>query len=169
MVSKKSSKGYEDLEMDQYEGMEVNDYPVNDYPDGPVNHYPGLEAVPHTSEDDKDSTFHAHTQVYEDDARSRLRRDLKTRQIAMIGLGGALGTGLLINTGPTLAASGPGSMLLGYALVGVLCFAVMAALVRSSFFSFAFDEQADSDESTREKWLLGYRSRQDLRVSLKNL
>lgn len=36
--------------------------------------------------------------VYEEDMRSRLHRDLKTRQIAMIALGGALGTGLLINT-----------------------------------------------------------------------
>jgi amino acid transporter len=36
--------------------------------------------------------------VYEEDLGSRLHRGLKTRQICMIALGGALGTGLLINT-----------------------------------------------------------------------
>ncbi|KAE9373203.1 dicarboxylic amino acid permease [Stipitochalara longipes BDJ] len=72
--------------------------------------------------------LHEETYVYNEDPRSRLHRDLKTRQIAMIALGGALGTGLLINTGPSLADSGPGFMLIGYALVGTLCYAVMCAM-----------------------------------------
>jgi amino acid transporter len=31
-------------------------------------------------------------------------------------------------SGPTLARVGPGSMLFGYAIVGVLCYAVMTAM-----------------------------------------
>ncbi|TVY19419.1 Dicarboxylic amino acid permease [Lachnellula arida] len=103
----------EGLEMAIVEGMEVNPYAC--VSDKYLASDTGLE---------KGLTDN----VYEEDMRSRLHRELKTRQIAMIALGGALGTGLLINTGPSLAASGPGSMLIGYAMVGVLCYAVMAAM-----------------------------------------
>lgn len=116
-----TAQKYNDLEMEQYGGMEVNEYHGME-----VNSYPGPGSDDGASEK---GPFHAQIQTYDEEARSGLRRDLKTRQIAMIALGGALGTGLLINTGPTLANSGPGSMLIGYALVGVLCFAVMAAMV----------------------------------------
>lgn len=117
-----TTQKYDNLEMDQYDGLEVNEYQGME-----VSNYPGPASDDGASEK---GPFHTRAQVYDEDARSGLRRDLKTRQIAMIALGGALGTGLLINTGPTLANSGPGSMLIGYALVGVLCFAVMAAMVR---------------------------------------
>jgi amino acid transporter len=96
----------------QYQGMEINSYPGNSSEDG------GSEK----------RAFHVNGNVYTEDPRSQLHRDLKTRQLSMIALGGALGTGLLINTGPYLAQSGPGSMLIGYALVGILCYSVMAAM-----------------------------------------
>jgi amino acid transporter len=96
----------------QYQGMEINQYPGNSSDDG------GSEKP----------AFHMNGHEYQEDPRSQLHRDLKTRQLSMIALGGALGTGLLINTGPYLAQSGPGSMLIGYALVGVLCYSVMAAM-----------------------------------------
>ncbi|TVY45123.1 Dicarboxylic amino acid permease, partial [Lachnellula subtilissima] len=110
------------LEMAQYQGLEVHEI------------YGGMEVNPYTHASEKHLASDTGSDkgptenVYEEDMRSRLHRDLKTRQIAMIALGGALGTGLLINTGPSLAASGPGSMLIGYAMVGVLCYAVMAAM-----------------------------------------
>lgn len=108
---------YDDgMEMAEYHGIEVND----DYHGMEVHAYPGA---------DDGSEKHEGVNIYDENPNSRLRRDLKTRQIAMIALGGALGTGLLIQTGPTLADSGPASMLIGYALVGVLCFAVMSAMV----------------------------------------
>ena len=115
-----ASHRHDNVEMDQYDGMEVNEYHGME-----VSNYPGNNS----DEGSEKDGFHDSTiRVYDEDSRSRLHRDLKTRQIAMIALGGALGTGLLINTGPTLANSGPGSMLIGYALVGVLCFAVMSAM-----------------------------------------
>jgi len=109
-------------EMADYNGMEVHEY----------NEYQGMEAHAYhgnSSDDGEKRVFGVGGQVYEEDPRQRLRRDLKTRQISMIALGGALGTGLLITTGPTLADSGPVSMLIGYGLVGVLCFTMMCAMV----------------------------------------
>ncbi|PQE04086.1 Dicarboxylic amino acid permease protein [Rutstroemia sp. NJR-2017a BVV2] len=90
----------------------------------------GLEVVGCQEYDDEHEklTNGADGAVYNADFRSELKRDLKTRQLAMIALGGALGTGLIVNTGPTLARVGPGSMLFGYAIVGVLCYAVMTAM-----------------------------------------
>lgn len=106
----------EGLEMAHYQGIEVQP------------EYHGLEVHNTSDQGSEKPAFEATENRFEDDRGSRLHRELKTRQIAMIALGGALGTGLLINTGPSLANAGPGSMLIGYALVGVLCFAVMAAM-----------------------------------------
>lgn len=84
------NNGYDDgLEMAHIDGMET--YPYNGME---INSYGG-----NASDDGSEKlAFHQTANVYEEDPRSRLRRDLKTRQIAMIALGGALGTGLLINT-----------------------------------------------------------------------
>ena len=84
------NNGYDDgMEMAHYQGMETNPYNGME-----INTYGG-----NASDDGSEKVaFHHDTNVYDEDPRSRLRRDLKTRQIAMIALGGALGTGLLINT-----------------------------------------------------------------------
>lgn len=65
---------------------------------------------------------------YQDDPHHHLHRGLKSRQISMIAIGGAIGTGLIIGTGSALASAGPGSLLIGYTLVGILVYMVMAAL-----------------------------------------
>jgi len=69
------------MEIHSYNGMEVNTFPGHGSDDG-----------------SQKPAFQTDTNIYEEDPRSRLHRDLKTRQISMIALGGALGTGLLINT-----------------------------------------------------------------------
>lgn len=58
----------------------------------------------------------------------QLHRALKSRQISMIAIGGALGTGLIIGTGSGLANGGPASILISYSVMGLCCAAVMAAL-----------------------------------------
>ncbi|KFY40359.1 hypothetical protein V494_03527 [Pseudogymnoascus sp. VKM F-4513 (FW-928)] len=65
---------------------------------------------------------------YNDDPNHHLHRGLKSRQISMIAIGGAIGTGLIIGTGQALVNAGPGSLLIAYAAVGVLVYMVMAAL-----------------------------------------
>lgn len=58
----------------------------------------------------------------------RLKRDLKARHVTMILLGGALGTGLIIGTGSSLARAGPASVFISYSFVGMLVFMVMCCL-----------------------------------------
>jgi len=57
-----------------------------------------------------------------------LHRGIKARQISMIALGGAVGTGLIIGSGTALTRGGPLGLLLGYAFVGFICYLVMVSL-----------------------------------------
>ncbi|KAF8448005.1 dicarboxylic amino acid permease [Boletus edulis BED1] len=60
--------------------------------------------------------------------RNTLRRELESRHISMIALGGTIGTGLIISSGTALVRGGPLGLCLGYAFVGLLCYLVMVAL-----------------------------------------
>ncbi|MDR3177891.1 MAG: amino acid permease [Campylobacteraceae bacterium] len=57
----------------------------------------------------------------------KLHRALKNRHIQLIALGGAVGTGLFLGTGPAISSAGP-SVLVGYAFVGFLAFLIMRQL-----------------------------------------
>jgi L-asparagine permease len=54
-------------------------------------------------------------------------KGLKNRQIQMIGLGGAIGTGLFLGAGGRLASAGPGLFVV-YAICGVFVFLILRAL-----------------------------------------
>lgn len=81
---------YGGMPVNEYGGMEAHEYGGNSRSSSPDREYPypedTFEKVPFNSK------------IHEDGRNSRLHRDLKTRQMSMIALGGALGTGLLINT-----------------------------------------------------------------------
>ena len=69
-----------------------------------------------------------------DTAAERLTREdtgyhksLKNRQIQMIALGGAIGTGLFLGAGGRLASAGPGLFLV-YAICGIFVFLILRAL-----------------------------------------
>ncbi|SAM05048.1 hypothetical protein [Absidia glauca] len=57
-----------------------------------------------------------------------LHRQLKNRHIAMISLGGVIGTGLFLGTAKSLANGGPAGLLLGFMVMGTIVFAVMNCL-----------------------------------------
>ncbi|BGO93492.1 hypothetical protein NBRC10512v2_005801 [Rhodotorula toruloides] len=57
-----------------------------------------------------------------------LRRQLRARHIALISIGGVIGTGLFLGTAQSLAIGGPLSLLLSYIVMGVLVWAMMTAL-----------------------------------------
>ncbi|TCD71468.1 hypothetical protein EIP91_008848 [Steccherinum ochraceum] len=57
-----------------------------------------------------------------------LKRQLKNRHIAMISIGGVIGTGLFLGTAGSLQSGGPVGLLLGYAVVGSMCYSVMVSL-----------------------------------------
>ena len=62
------------------------------------------------------------------DPKTALHRGLKARQVTMIAIGGAIGTGLIIGTGAALAKAGPLSILISYSIVGFIVYMVMCAL-----------------------------------------
>ncbi|KXX78184.1 Dicarboxylic amino acid permease [Madurella mycetomatis] len=62
-----------------------------------------------------------------DEVQDDLHRGMKPRQLNMMAIAGAIGTGLIIGTGTSLKF-GPGSLLIGYALMGFIVYVVMVAL-----------------------------------------
>ena len=57
-----------------------------------------------------------------------LHRTLKARHLTMIALGGAIGTGLFVASGASIAQAGPGGALLMYALIGLMVYCLMTSL-----------------------------------------
>lgn len=56
-----------------------------------------------------------------------LQRSLSNRHLQLIAIGGAIGTGLFMGSGKTIALAGP-SILLVYLIIGSALFFVMRAL-----------------------------------------
>ncbi|SCU83331.1 LANO_0B08922g1_1 [Lachancea nothofagi CBS 11611] len=63
-----------------------------------------------------------------EDPRTGLKRALKDRHISLLALGGVIGPGCLIGAGNALAKGGPLALLLGFGIVGLVCFAVMESI-----------------------------------------
>jgi lysine-specific permease len=76
-------------------------------------------------------------------AQDRLRRSLKPRHLTMIAMGGAIGTGLFVASGNTIATAGPGGALLAYVVIGFMVFLLMQSLGEMATYlpvSGAFEE-----------------------------
>ncbi len=63
-----------------------------------------------------------------------LKRNLKSRHLVMISLGGAIGTGLFLASGNALHTAGPGGALLAYAIIGIMVYFVMTSLAEMAAF-----------------------------------
>ena len=63
-----------------------------------------------------------------DHPSTHLHRGLRARQVTMIALGGALGSGLLIGTGVALAQAGPTSIFISYIILGFIICIVLCSL-----------------------------------------
>lgn len=61
-------------------------------------------------------------------AAEGLQRTLKPRHMAMIAIGGSIGTGLFVATGASLSGAGPGGALFAYAAIGVMVYFLMNSL-----------------------------------------
>jgi lysine-specific permease len=62
----------------------------------------------------------------------QLKRDLKSRHLTMIALGGTIGTGLFLASGSAIHAAGPGGALVAYAAIGFMVYFVMVSLAEMS-------------------------------------
>lgn len=82
---------------------------------------------------------------HEDVEENQLKRGLTNRHIQLIALGGSIGTGLFLGIGPAAVLAGP-SVILGYAVAGIIAFFIMRQLgemvveepVSGSFSHFAY-------------------------------
>jgi len=57
-----------------------------------------------------------------------LQRSIGARQLSMIAIGGAIGTGLFLASGGAIAQAGPGGALLAYAIMGLAVYCMMQSL-----------------------------------------
>ncbi|MBC1459290.1 amino acid permease [Listeria newyorkensis] len=60
--------------------------------------------------------------------QGHIRRDLKTRHLSMIAIGGSIGTGLFLASGNAIAVAGPGGALVAYAAIGLMVYFLMTSL-----------------------------------------
>jgi amino acid permease len=58
----------------------------------------------------------------------QLHRSIGTRQLSMIAIGGAIGTGLFFASGGAIAQAGPGGALLAYGTMGLAVYCMMQSL-----------------------------------------
>ena len=63
----------------------------------------------------------------------KLHRQLKNRHVAMISIGGVIGTGLFLGTAGSLQNGGPIGLLLGY-IVSALCWLTILSCTEDVFF-----------------------------------
>ncbi|KAF8550179.1 amino acid permease, partial [Imleria badia] len=68
------------------------------------------------------------------EVHTALQRKLRNRHVAMISIGGVVGTGLFVGTGPSLMHGGPLGLLLVYLFMGTICLATMLSLGEMSTF-----------------------------------
>ncbi|KAG1787850.1 amino acid permease [Suillus plorans] len=61
-------------------------------------------------------------------SRHTLQRKLKNRHVAMISIGGVIGTGLFVGTADSLSYGGPIGLLLGYIVMSSIVYCVMISL-----------------------------------------
>ncbi|EUJ40171.1 lysine transport protein [Brochothrix campestris FSL F6-1037] len=64
----------------------------------------------------------------EQETQPSVKRQLKTRHLSMIAIGGSIGTGLFVASGSAISTAGPGGALLAYIAIGIMVFFLMTSL-----------------------------------------
>ncbi|HAA6825278.1 TPA_asm: gamma-aminobutyrate permease [Listeria monocytogenes] len=62
------------------------------------------------------------------ETHGEIRRDLKTRHLSMIAIGGSIGTGLFLASGNAIHTAGPGGSLVAYIAIGIMVYFLMTSL-----------------------------------------
>ncbi|KAG0246324.1 lysine-specific permease [Mortierella sp. GBAus27b] len=69
-----------------------------------------------------------HLQTDEDQQFGQVKRELKSRHLQMIAVGGTIGTGIFLSSGGSVAAAGPLGALISYSIVGTMVFFIVTSL-----------------------------------------
>ncbi|KAB2336352.1 amino acid permease [Cytobacillus depressus] len=64
----------------------------------------------------------------QNESSHHLQQRLKPRHVTMIALGGTIGTGVFLGTGPAIHTAGPGGVLLAYGVIGIMVYFIMTSL-----------------------------------------
>src|SRR6476660_2395877 len=100
------------------------------YPETARAQKPSAQQKPTQQQAISDHTIPAHAHASEaalHAADQGYHKGLKPRQVQMIAIGGAIGTGLFMGAGGRLAAAGP-ALIISYALCGFFAFMILRAL-----------------------------------------
>ncbi|MBC2357951.1 amino acid permease [Listeria welshimeri] len=62
------------------------------------------------------------------ETQGEIHHDLKTRHLAMIAIGGSIGTGLFLASGNAIHTAGPGGALVAYIAIGIMVYFLMTSL-----------------------------------------
>ncbi|EAG3602504.1 amino acid permease [Listeria monocytogenes] len=62
------------------------------------------------------------------ETHGEISRDLKTRHLSMIAIGGSIGTGLFLASGNAIHTAGPGGALVAYVAIGIMVYFLMTSL-----------------------------------------
>lgn len=90
---------------------------------------------------------------------SSLRRELSSRHLSMIALGGTLGTGIFLTCGAALYTAGPVSAILAYLVMGMIVYLLMNSLGEMSTYepvSGSFCEYSEKYVSKSFGFAMGY-------------
>ncbi|KAH7081630.1 amino acid permease/ SLC12A domain-containing protein [Paraphoma chrysanthemicola] len=102
----------------------------------PKGDYHSDKSVPHSSSDVEKQTAAP---------EEGLQRNLSSRHLQFVAIGGTVGTGVFIASGGSIATAGPAGALLAYVFVGTLVYAVMNSLAEMATYlpiSGAFTQYA---------------------------
>lgn len=105
--------------------MQKEDYASQDLGNGNGEKYAGNDDLGPNGPPAYDAV---HSNDVEAGAPKSLKRALESRHMQMIAIGGAIGAGLFVGSGQALVNGGPASLVICYAIIGVLMFCTMMAL-----------------------------------------
>ncbi|KAG0381197.1 hypothetical protein BGX24_006569 [Mortierella sp. AD032] len=78
---------------------------------------------------EEDPVAHHHSGgLTENEQFGEIKRDLKSRHLQMIAIGGTIGTGIFLSSGGSVASAGPLGALISYSIVGTMVFFIVTSL-----------------------------------------